>query len=353
MKMLDRYIGRAVIGHTLVVFAILLMIYFFSTFVNEMGYVGKGHYTTVNALLYSLMLIPRQAYELFPMVALLGSMLGLGSLANSSELTVMRAAGVSVKRVAISVLKAGLVMIAVVIVLGEGVAPELEKTAHVQRLKAMAKSISVNTNSGMWAKDGDSFIAIDKLNPGGDAVGVTLYRMSGQQIKEIAVASNARYQNGVWYLDNLRRTLFEEGRVRVEHQEQAEWETGLTPDVINLASMPPENLAIWELNEYIGYLSDNGLASQRYQVALWVRVMAPFATSVMILMALPFVFGSTRALGVGARIMIGAMIGIVFYLFNSVFSRVGIVYDIPPFLSAAIPTVLVFVVWYTMMRRLR
>jgi lipopolysaccharide export system permease protein len=351
--MLDRYIGRAVIGHTLVVFSVLLMIYFFSTLVSEMGYVGKGHYTAVNALLYSLMLIPRQAYELFPMVALLGSMLGLGSLANSSELTVMRAAGISVKRVAGSVLKAGLIMIVVVIAIGEGVAPELEKTAHVQRLKAMAKSISVNTSSGMWAKDGDSFIAIDKLNPGGDASGVTLYRMTGQKMQEIAMATSAHYDRGVWYLNNVHRTLFTDEGVKVEQQAEAEWETGLTPDVINLASMPPENLAIWELNEYIGYLRENGLASQRYQVALWVRIMAPLATSVMILMALPFVFGSTRALGVGARIMIGAMIGIVFYLFNSVFSRIGIVYDIPPELSAAIPTVLVFSVWFWMMRRVR
>lgn len=353
MKMLDRYIGRAVIGHTLVVFLILLMIYFFSTLVNEMGYVGKGHYTAANAVLYSLMLIPRQAYELFPMVALLGSMLGLGSLASSSELTVMRAAGISVKRVAVSVLKAGLVMIIVVIALGEGVAPEMEKTAHVQRLKAMAKSISVNTSSGMWAKDGDSFIAIDKLNPDGDAIGITLYRMDGQRIREIAVAGKARYIDGVWHLQRVQRTLFNDDGVSIEHQAQAEWASGLTPDVINLASMPPENLAIWELNEYIGYLKENGLASQRYQVALWVRAMAPFATSVMILMALPFVFGSTRSMGVGARIMIGALIGIVFYLFNSVFSRVGIVYEIPPMLSAAIPTLLVFGVWYVMMRRIR
>lgn len=353
MKMLDRYIGRTVIGHTLVVLTILLMVYFFTTLVGEMGYVGKGTYTAVNALLYSLMLIPGQVYELFPMVALLGSMLGLGALANNSELTVMRVSGISVKRVAFSVLKTGLLMIVVVIAIGEGVAPELEKTAHVQRLKAMAKHISVNTSSGMWAKDGDSFIAIDKLNPGGDASGVTLYRMAGQQIQEVAVAASAHYQRGVWYLKQVRRTVFTADGVTVQKQPEAEWETGLTPDVISLASMPPEDLAIWELNDYIGYLRENGLASQRYEVALWVRVMAPLATSVMILMALPFVFGSTRALGVGARIMTGAMIGIVFYLFNSVFSRVGIIYDIPPFLSAAIPTVLVFIVWLVMMRRVR
>lgn len=353
MKLLDRYIARAVIGHTLVVFLILLAVYFFSTLVTEMGYVGKGRYTTANAVLYSLMLIPRQAYELFPMVALLGSMLGLGSLANTSELTVMRSAGMSINRVAASVMKAGVLMIIVVILIGEGVAPKLEKEAHTQRLKAMAREITLSSGTGLWARDGDSFISIRRLNPGGAANGLTLYRMDKQRLVEVAEARRARYRDGTWELIDVRKTLFDGEGVRTERLKRSEWSSGLTPDVVNLASLPPENLAIWELNDFIGYLQENGLASQRYEVAMWVRVIAPLATAGMILLALPFVFGSMRAVGVGARIMIGALIGIVFYLVNSVFSRVGLIYDIPPVVSAVIPTLLVFVVWFVMMRRVR
>lgn len=351
MRLLDRYIGRTVIGHTLVAFCILVIIYFFSTLVNEMGSVGKGSYGTANAVLYSVMLLPRQAYELFPMVALLGAILGLGALAGNSELTVIRAAGVSIKRIALSVSKAGLIMIVVIVVLGEGIAPQLEKEANKQRLRALSKSVSLNTSSGLWAKDGESFIVIRRLNPEGKANGISLYHLQGERISEIDSAAVGEYKNGVWMLRNVRKTLFSEQGVSVVRQKTMKWNSSLTPEVINLAAIAPENLAAWELYDYVGYLQENGLASQRYEVALWIRLMMPLATGGMILLALPFVFGSTRSAGVGQRIMIGALIGIAFYLVNGVFSRMGLIYDIPPFLSASAPTILIYMAWFWLMRR--
>ncbi len=351
MKLLDRYIGRTVIGHTLVAFFILLIIYFFSTLVNEMGYVGKGSYSVVNAVLYSIMLLPRQAYELFPMVALLGAILGLGALAGNSELTVVRASGVSIKRIALSVSKAGLLMIVVIVVLGEGIAPQLEKEANQQRLRALAKSVSMNTENGLWAKDGESFITIRRLTPDGRANGISLYHMQGQRISEIDTAARGEYRDGVWLLHNVRKTLFNEQGIALTREKRMEWRSSLTPDVINLAAIAPENLAAWELYDYVGYLQENGLASQRYEVALWIRLAMPLATGGMILLALPFVFGSTRSVGVGQRIMIGVLIGILFYLANGVFSRMGLIYDVPPILSAMTPTMLIYLAWFWLMRR--
>ncbi len=351
MKLLDRYIGRTVIGHTLVAFFILLIIYFFSTLVNEMGYVGKGSYSAVNAVLYSIMLLPRQAYELFPMVALLGAILGLGALAGNSELTVVRASGVSIKRIALSVSKAGLLMIVVIVALGEGIAPQLEKEANQQRLRALAKSISLNTENGLWAKDGENFITIRRLTPEGKANGISLYHLQGQRISEIDTAARGEYLDGVWFLHNVRKTLFGEQGIELSREKRMEWRSSLTPDVINLAAIAPENLAAWELYDYVGYLQDNGLASQRYEVALWIRLAMPLATGGMILLALPFVFGSTRSVGVGQRIMIGVLIGILFYLANGVFSRMGLIYDVPPILSAMTPTMLIYLAWFWLMRR--
>jgi lipopolysaccharide export system permease protein len=351
MRLLDRYIGRTVIGHTLVALFIMLILYFFSTLVNEMGYVGKGNYSAANAVLYSIMLLPRQAYELFPMVALLGAILGLGALAGNSELTVIRAAGVSIKRIALAVSKAGLLMIVLIVVLGEGVAPELEKEANQQRLRALSRSISLNTSNGLWAKDGESFINIRRLHPDGKANDISLYHLQGQRISEIDTAAAGVYKDGVWLLGNVRKTLFSGKSVSVVQQTQMQWNSSLTPEVINLAAIAPENLAAWELYEYVGYLQENGLASQRYEVALWIRLMMPLATGGMILLALPFVFGSTRSAGVGQRIMIGALIGIAFYLANGVFSHMGLIYDLPPFISASVPTILIYSVWFWLMRR--
>lgn len=351
MKLLDRYIMRSVVVHSLMVLAVMVGLYFFSSVIREMSHVGKGNYSTEDAIIYSVMLLPRQVYELFPLVALIGSMLGLGALASHSELTVMRSAGVSIRRISLSVVKAGLMMIAIVIVIGETAAPALEQEANTLRLDAMARGVSFNTGERMWAKDGDSFISIRWLELNGEARGVDIYQMEGQRLQRIASAAQARYGDGEWRLSDVTLTLFSEQGVRVEQREALAWPSELAPGMINLASMEPENLSIWELNRLVGFMQENDLASQRYEVAMWVRLFAPLSIGGMLLLALPFVFGSLRDAGAGARVMFGALIGIAFYLVNNVFARMGLLYDIPPAVSAATPALLVFVLWWLMMRR--
>lgn len=351
MRLLDRYIMRTVIGHTLMVCLVMVGLYFFSSVIREMAHVGRGNYSTENAVLYSLMLLPRQVYELFPLVALLGSMLGLGALASHSELTVIRASGVSIRRMTVSVLKAGLLMIAVVIAMGETLAPELEQQANKLRLESLARGVSFNTGERMWAKDGDSFISIRWLDLNGEARGVAIYQMDGQRLQRIASASQGRYSEDEWRLSDVSLTIFSDDGVRVERRDSLAWPSQLDPGMISLASMKPENLSVWELNRLVAFMQANDLASQRYEVAMWVRLFAPISTGGMLLLALPFVFGSLRSVGVGARVMMGAMIGITFYLVNNVFARVGLLYDISPVVSAATPALLVFLLWFLLMRR--
>ena len=354
MRLIDRYIGRTVAVNTAVVMLVLLALYFFTTLVDEMGDVGKANYTAAGAIQYSLLMMPRLSYEIFPLGALLGSMLGLGSLASSSELTVIRAAGVSVWRIVLSVLKVGLVMMAVMLVLGEAVAPPAEEYARIQRAEALSKRISVNTDFGLWARDGNTFVNIRRLLSEGRLSQIYLYQYDGQQrLRQIVHAREGRYRNGHWQLRRVDKTLFGDDQVSVRHEASEQWRSSLTPDVFNIVSMPPEKLSIWDLVGYVAYLRHNGLDASAYEVALWNRVMTPFATAGMVLMAIPFVFGSLRTVGVGQRIMVGALLGIVFYLFNAIFTRFGLVYGLAPFASAALPTMAVFATWGLLMRRIR
>ncbi|MCW8918454.1 MAG: LPS export ABC transporter permease LptG [Gammaproteobacteria bacterium] len=351
MRIVERYIARTLVGHITMVLLVLLALYFFSTLMGEMDKTGSGRYSAVEAVIYSLMLLPRQAYELFPLVALVGTIMGIGSLASSNELTVLRAAGVSIRRLALAVMKSGLVLILLVVVMGETVAPRLEKMAHAERLSALARSVSMNTQNGFWARDGQDFIHIRRLLPGGEADGITRYRFDGQLLSEIASARQGRYQQNSWQVAPVTRTLFGAGRVKVQQLAQERWSSSLTPEVVNVAAMSPENLALWELVEFIDYLHENGLAAQRYETAMWVRIFTPLATGGMILLALPFVFGSLRAVTIGQRVMLGSVIGIVFYLVNGMFSRLGLIYDIDPVVSAGTPTLLVYLAWFYLMRR--
>jgi len=352
MRLVDRYIGRTIAGHTTVVMVVLLSLYFFSNFVADLGNVGQGHYTFVRSLTYNLMLLPRQAYELFPMVALMGTILGLGSLASSSELTVIRASGVSVRQLVVSVFKVGLVMVLLVGALGEGIAPPLEKYARVERAKALTETISVNDQQGLWAREGNTYVHVDRLLLGGIATGITLYRFNGsRRLEQVVTAARAKYADGGWRMFDVRRMNIAPDGITRTTAAEAPWSTNLTPRVIDLIAIPAENLSIWDLYGYIRFLHHNGLDARHYELALWVRIMAPLATAGMVLMAIPFVLGSLRSVGIGQRITVGGLLGIGFYLFNGIFSRIGLVYHMPPPLAASIPTAAVFLLWWLLMRR--
>ncbi len=354
MRLLGQYIGKTIAGHILAVMLVLLSLYFFSTFVTEVSEVGKGKYRMLDALRFSIMLLPRQIYELFPLVALMGTMLGLGALANTSELTVMRASGISVPQVLREVLKVGALMVVIAAILGEVIAPPLEKEARLQRARALSEKISVNAKSGLWAREGQTFINIERLLTNGRASGVHLYRFdSDGRLLESTSAKQGVYDSGNWHLMQVLHTTFGEERITRRFEKSGEWKSGLTPEVIDVVAIPPENLSILDLREYVAYLHENELEAQRYELSYWVRIVTPFATAGMILLAIPFVFGSLRSVGIGQRIVVGALIGIGFYLFNGIFSRIGVVYDLSPIISAVTPTLMVYLSWGVMMWRLR
>ena len=354
MRILDGYIARTVAGQIASVMLILLAIYFFSTFVAEMGDVGKGDYTVTGALLFTLMQIPLYTYQLFPLVALVGTMLGLGALANTSELTVMRAAGVSVRRIVIAVVKVSLVMVIAVTLIGELIAPRLEMQAQAYRAEALGKNISLNTKDGLWARDGRSFINIERLLVDGHASNVRIYRFAeDHSLRETIFAPRGIYRDDAWQLEQVIRSRISPEGVETRRMENMRWESSLNPSVIDVVAIKPENLSATDLWDYLSYMRENGLEDKRYNLAFWIRIMIPFATGGMVLLAVPFVFGSMRNVSIGQRIMVGALLGIGFYLFNAIFNRVGVIYDIPPFLAASLPTFVVYALWGLMMRRVR
>ncbi|QKT04543.1 LPS export ABC transporter permease LptG [Ectothiorhodospiraceae bacterium 2226] len=361
MTILDRYVGGAVASSTAVVMLVLLALYAFITLTGEMGSVGRGTYTVWSATQYTLLTTPGRAYELFPLTALLGALLGLGTLAGNSELTVMRAAGVSLWRIIWSVMKTGLVLVLLALVVGEAVAPPAERYATEMRMERLAQNVSVNTRQGLWARDGDTFINVRRVQPDGRLVGVSLYELDAERrLRRTTTALSAEYRDAQWLLRDVRRTHFsypgadQAGlATQVERLPSMPWRSLLTPELVQVVSVSPEMLAIWDLHSYVNYLRANELDAGRYELALWTKVAAPIATGVMVLLAVPFVFGSMRAVGVGQRILVGTLLGIGFYLFNQLVGRAGLVWGISPALAATLPTLLMLALAVWLVRRVR
>lgn len=353
MRILDRYIGLAVLGGTLLVLGVLLALFFFVAFIGEQEYIGREAYGLPQALLYVVMMMPRMAYQLLPLAALLGSLAGLGLLAGNNELLVMRAAGISLQRIVFAVMKAAALLMLFAIILSEFVVSQSEQEARAMRATALSAQVAYRTSDGFWTRNENSYINVRTVLSDGRLAGIHIYEFDQhQRLIQITLARQALYENNQWHLRDIDRTEFRDGRVFNEHLEQTDWPTLLDPQLLEVVAVKPRSLSATGLYRYINYLRGNGLDATRYEVEFWAKVVMPLATAVMVFLAVPFVFGSLRSVGVGQRTMVGALIGIAFYLLNQVFSHVGMAYQLPPLLGAALPTLLFFGLAMWLMRRL-
>ncbi len=344
MRILDRYIGQAVLVSIVSVMAVLAALFVLISFVNEFEKIGRADYTTWHAFMYVLLHIPQNIYEIFPMAALLGTMLGLGALSKKSELVIIRASGVSRLRISLAVIKSAAMLIVLVVIVGEIVAPPALEYANQTRLKALASKLSLNTDYGLWARDGETFIHVRNVEHDGRLVDINLYTLnkSGALEKQLH-ADTARYNGEVWVLQNVTESFINHAGIQQKVMPQLYWQTLMDPELVGIVSLEPTNLAAWKLLDYIQYLRSNGLESKQYELAMWNKVIAPFTILAMVLLAVPFVFRSQRQTSVGLQIIVGFLVGIVFYIASRLAGQIGLVYDLLPVISASLPTLLVFI----------
>ena len=352
MSILDRYIMRMVVSGTLMVLLVLGALLAFVDFVSEIGEVGKGHYGIFDAIIFVILSLPKRMYELFPTAVLLGSLLSLGALAANSELTVMRASGVSIARFVRSVLQAGLVLAFLIAVVGELVVPPSERQAQTIRATALKQTISIGEKHGFWARDGLRYVHVGRVYPGLHLGNVSVYELDeSKQLVRVTSAVSARYVNDSWQLRNVQRSSLSPDKVVSQSIQREEWPKLLNPDVLNVVSIQPGNMSALDLYRYSDYLQANELDSSNYQLAFWIKVLTPVSSLVMLLIALPFIFGSQRSGGSGSRIMLGLLLGIGFFLLNRTMNHLGQVYGLDPLFSAAFPVILVAIAGVLALKR--
>jgi lipopolysaccharide export system permease protein len=351
ITLIDRYIGRTVLLGIVGVLALLLVLIGFFELVAELEEVERG-YTTSMAYTYVLLGMPRYCYELFPLATLLGSLIGLGLLAGNSELLAMRAAGVSIGRIVLSVLKTGLLVLAVVVVVGEYLAPAAEQQAQRLKNQALSGQISLNTRYGFWSRDGDMFINIRQILPDAQLADISFYEYDDDaRLLRATHAQRASYVSGEWVIEDVKRSDFSETGVSTAVIQRQTWKTQLDPSALDVLTVKPHMLAAWDLWRYIGFLQHNGQASINYEVAFWGKLTAPLVTMVMLFLSIPFVFGSLRSVGVGQRVFVGAMLGLVFYLLNRAFAYMAVVYSLNALFATLFPLLLFLVLAIWLLRR--
>jgi lipopolysaccharide export system permease protein len=354
MKLLDRYLSRAISAGTALALGILVSVDSFIDFVDEVNDVGEHGYTLWHAVYRTLLSLPQGLYEFFPTAVLLGGLLGLGNLAANNELTVLRASGVSIVRIIGAVLKTGIVMMVVAVFVGEIIAPVSQQRAQNVKTWAQPASVTLRELDGLWVKDGNHFINIKGIYPRLRLNDIRVYTVDDEQrLTEITFAASAIYTAGEWLLTDLSRSLISHNGVVTKHTAHELWPRLLVPELLRVITVEPEHMSAWKLTRYIDYLKANHLDAQRYELALWTRFTLPLSSLVMLLLALPFVFGPLRSGGAGQRLFIGILIGLAFHLFNRALNHLALVYGLDPFLGAALPLGVFTVVGLVAILRIR
>lgn len=338
MKLLQRHIGKTVIVNIFIALVVLLILVSIGSLVDELGDVGTGNYQTSDALVYTMMVLPRRIYEVFPIAVLLGSLIGLGGLASHSELTAMRAAGVSLKDIIISALKAGVLMMCIIVVIGEVVAPNTEQYAETMRASKLSDQITLKSEYGFWARDRNTYVNIRKILPGARLQDIYIYEFSeDRKLKVASYAAFAQYRDERWLLNNIKQSLITPSGVVSRKIERAAWESMIDPNVLSVVVVRPTMLAAWGLFKYVSFLHDNGQTAIPFEVAFWAKIVSPVMTLVMVFLSVPFVFGSLRSVGIGQRVFAGSLLGTGFFLMTKILSHMAVVYELNPLFAATFP----------------
>ena len=377
MRRLDHYIGRSVLLAMALVLLVLGGLDFLFTVFEELSET-EGQYTAVAALYYVLLVFPRHIHDLLPMTALIGALVGLGLLAAGNELVALQAAGISRGRIVFAVMKPAVLVIGLGLLLGEVVAPPLEMRAEVYRALANGEQVALS-RYGHWERDGSAFMHFNAIEPEGILYGVSIFVFDDQQrMVRTVTAERARYLDGstlqardssvqaglvqreliasetgseidapaasYWVLENGSELVFthEAGGVEgTRHDFTVQgWDLDLTPDLLQVLIVAPDNMAISDLYRYAQRFERQGQDADSYYLSFWKKLLQPVTTAVLVLLAISFIFGPLRQATMGSRVFTAISFGLVFTILQNLVHSMSLVYQFAPLGAVLLPLVL-------------
>lgn len=338
---INRYLIRQISAGLFIATLVLMPLFSFLDLLEQLDDVGKGFYQTEDAFLYVALLLPRRFIQLAPFIALLGNVTALGRLAINSELIVMRSAGLSPSHISLSSLKVGLALLLVLAILEQFVAPPLQQKAIAHRSEALVQSAELGKDLGIWTRDKQHILRIGEKEIGRRVSDIEILNLNedGFLIEYIRAESANIVSADEWVLYGVTKKTIDEERVTSQRFYSLSWKPFLDLDQISTLTKPAESLSLTDLYQYVRYLHNTGQQADAYALALWRKLGSGLTTIAMVLLSVPFVFGSIRA-GIGNRLVLAGITGIAVYLLDQIISNAGLLLNLSPVLVALVPGVL-------------
>lgn len=358
-KEVDKLVALSVLSSVGITWLLLTGLDAFTTFATTLSTAGQSQSALSTASLQVLFTLPRRAYEWFGNAAMIGSLLGLGALAATSELTALRAAGLSKLRICASVILTLVILTVLIMLIGETLGAYGEQQAQALSLSSKSKDVALAKGGRVWARDGDTFISARRgqsnqitENSTLELNDVRIFEFTPKgQLSTLSLAKSATHSQGQWTLYDLRRTKFEGSTAISTEEKIAHWVSGLDPQVLALSIIRPQYLSIRDLERNIEYLQRNRQDASSFQQAYWTRLFYPFNVLVLTFCVLPFAFGTLRSGGFGKRLFLGMVLAVSFYFVQRSIVNMAVVYDFNFALANAAPGLLLIVAGVIYFRR--
>ncbi len=354
MGLLSSYLMRSILASTVLVMLVLLALAGLFEFISQLEDT-RGNYGIPQALLFSALRLPQLSFEMLPIAALIGSLLGLGGLANHSELVVMRTAGLSVVRLAGMVAISGVVLMILTGVIGEFIGPPLDYFARTMRDEGRYEQAERDIGNAAWVKDGPVILHLERINAEFEFGALYIFRFNQDNtLKSIARAENSGIdESDKWILENFRETRFRDDGVQVIESSLAVESFDVDAELLGITLVKPVSLSARGLMSYISYLRKNELSANRYETELWSRISKTATVVIMPVLALAFVFGSLRSAGSGSRLLIGVLIGLGYFLASEMIANTGQVFNLNPAIVTWLPSIALLMVTVIALSRVR
>ncbi|WP_241623100.1 LPS export ABC transporter permease LptG [Rosenbergiella australiborealis] len=345
MNIFSRYLIRHLFIGYFAAALLLVPLFTLFDFISELEDVSAS-YSWLQALLVVIYLVPRCLVNLSPFIALLGGIVGLGNMSKNMELTAIRCAGFSTFRVAIVVLISGVMFTASLAIIDEWIASPLQQQAQIRKDTALAESEESDPNSKtIWGQQGDEFVRIDHLDKQGQPQGVEVFDYNADlTLKNYLYAQSATYgENHTWTLHNVKHTQWQGDHQVTTQQPSLLWASIFNSDNLKQLQLTSESYSIPQLKNYIHYLKSTAQPSMEYRSALWQKLGRPILVLAMVLLIIPFTFVNGRDTGMGNRLSLGVIVGLVTYIIYQICINLGLIFSITPLIAVIVPPMVMLI----------
>lgn len=351
MKIIRRYVAQSVIGAIAVVLCVIVSLDVISEFVDELDHL-QANFTIKEVLIYSALSIPSSIYDYLPLSCLVGCLIGLGLLANSSELTVMRAAGVTVRQIIWLVMRPIMFYIIIGIFLGEYITPTLDQYAESRKAIALGHKSALQGQRGVWNRENNEFMHFSAVLPNGKLFGITRLQFNDQgELLTSTYVESAIYQGSSWFERNGVATVIEPNSTYTSSFPARSWFSEISPKLLDVLVLPPEDLPMQRLHSYANYLDKQGQDSKEYRLAFWQKALQPLATVGLVMIAISFIFGPLRSVTMGFRIFTGVIVGIVFRTSQDLLGPSSLIFGFSPLIAVLVPIIICVLVGMILLKR--